>query len=209
MSQFVVGVTGGIGSGKTTVTDLFAAKGIKVVDADLIAREVVSLGSPGLAQIHQRFGDSALLPNGTLNRAWLRQHVFQHPADKNYLDRLLHPLIREQMKAQTQAADSAYCILSIPLLVENKLQNMVNRVLVIDVDETIQLARAVGRDKPSTEQQQSTEATIKSIMQNQCSRQQRLAVADDVVNNSNEIANLQSQVDHLHAQYVALAKTHQ
>ena len=210
MASFVVGVTGGIGSGKTTVTDLFAEHGIEVFDADVIAREVVAKGSSGLAQIAEHFqqvenGHNVLLKNGELNRQWLRERVFSHPADKTWLDNLLHPLIRTQMIEQTQQASSPYCLLSIPLLVENKLQSLVHRVLVVDVDETTQVARAVGRDAKSVAQKQQTEAIIRSIMENQCTRQQRLAVADDVVDNSQNIASLRAQVDSLHQQYITLA----
>jgi dephospho-CoA kinase len=210
MSHFVVGVTGGIGSGKTTVTDLFAERGICVVDADVIAREVVAKGSDGLAKIQAYFSnidgaENVILDNGELNRPWLRQRVFSHPNEKKWLDNLLHPLIRNHMIEQTKSATSAYCLLSVPLLIENKLNTLVDRVLVVDLDEATQLARAVGRDAKSVAQKQQTEATIRAIMQNQCSRQQRLAVADDVVNNSGHIASLREQVDSLHQQYLTLA----
>ncbi|WP_371195150.1 dephospho-CoA kinase [Glaciecola sp. SC05] len=205
MSQFVVGVTGGIGSGKTTVTDLFAEKGIVVVDADLIAREVVAPGSVGLKSIQAHFGDSVILPSGELDRANLRQRVFSHPPDKQWLDNLLHPLIREQMLLQSSSASSPYSILSIPLLVENNLMSMVNRVLVVDVEESVQLQRATNRDNHAVGGQQNTESTIKAIMQNQCTRQQRLAVADDVVNNSKDKSELIQQVNRLHQQYLSLA----
>jgi len=206
MSRYVVGVTGGIGSGKTTVTNLFMDLGVTVIDADLIAREVVAAGSNGLKAIQAHFGDIFVLPSGDLDRSRLRQHVFSHPEDKQWLDNLLHPLIREQMLAQTRKAESAYCILSIPLLIENNLMSLVDRVLVVDVDESIQLARAIARDKSSDSQAQVTENTIKSIMQNQCSREQRLEVADDVVNNSGDKSLLDQQVIRLHKQYLAYAK---
>nr|WP_136250309.1 dephospho-CoA kinase [Ningiella ruwaisensis] len=211
MSQFVVGVTGGIGSGKTTVTDLFAQKGIVVVDADVIAREVVAPGTKGLDAIVDRFGEEILLVDGTLDRNALRTRVFSHPADKRFLDSLLHPLIRDEMISQTQAASSIYSILSIPLLVENQLQHLVDRVLVVDVDEQIQLERASQRDKVkskslSTENEQAIKNTIQAIMKNQASRQQRLAVADDVVNNNGNELALVEQVENLHNLYVNLAQ---
>ncbi|MFC4700274.1 dephospho-CoA kinase [Glaciecola siphonariae] len=201
MSDFVVGLTGGIGSGKTTVTNLFAEHGITIVDADIIAREVVAVGSSGLQQIAHHFGKDVLLKSGELNRPKLREIVFAKPEHKAWLDALLHPLIREQMQLQTKQASSAYCILSVPLLVENSLVHMVNRVLVVDVDENTQLKRAVSRDSA----QGSDEATIKAIMQNQCTRQERLAVADDVVNNNHSEADLSAQVDTLHTKYLTLA----
>jgi dephospho-CoA kinase len=198
MSKFVVGVTGGIGSGKTTVTDLFAEHGITVVDADVIAREVVAPESFGLSEIVKRFGESILLTDGFLDRNALRKHVFAHPEDKTWLDQLLHPLIRKEMAAQTLAANSAYCILSVPLLVEGGLQTLVNRVLVVDIPETLQIERASARDN-------SDEQLIRAIMQNQCSRKQRLAVADDVVDNSTNIQQLNQQVQVLHNKYLELA----
>jgi dephospho-CoA kinase len=201
MSNFVVGVTGGIGSGKTTVTDLIAQYGVTVVDADVIAREVVAPKSQGLRQIIKHFGKGILLADGTLDRSALRERVFSHPADKTWLDNLLHPLIRKEMAAQTMAASSDYCILSVPLLVENGLQSLVSRVLVVDVPESIQLERAIARDK-------SNEQIIRAIMQNQCSRKQRLAVADDVVDNSEGKEHLDQQVQMLHEKYLHLASTH-
>jgi dephospho-CoA kinase len=207
MSQFVVGVTGGIGSGKTTVTDLFAEKGIVVVDADVIAREVVAKGSHGLNSIQAHFGNAIVLPSGELDRVTLREHVFSSPAEKQWLDALLHPLIREKMTIQTRQANSPYCILSIPLLVENNLMSLVNRVLVVDVPESVQLQRATKRDKPVNGVQQNTENTIKAIMKNQCTREQRLAVADDVVNNGKDKTELIEQVNYLHQQYLAQSKS--
>ena len=198
MSKFVVGVTGGIGSGKTTVTDLFAQYGITVADADVIAREVVAPESEGLRQIVEHFGKNILLPSGSLDRSALRKHVFANQEDKTWLDKLLHPLIRKEMAAQTLAATSEYCILSVPLLVEGGLQTLVNRVLVVDVPESIQLTRASARDN-------SDEQLIRAIMQNQCSRKQRLAVADDVVDNSTNIQQLNQQVQVLHNKYLELA----
>ncbi|WP_395344726.1 dephospho-CoA kinase [Ningiella sp. W23] len=208
MSHFIVGVTGGIGSGKTTVTDLFAEKGIAVVDADEIARQVVAKGSEGLAKIAAHFGDDVIQENGELDRSALRHRVFASSDDKKWLDALLHPLIREQMLTQTQQANSAYAILSIPLLIENKLQPMVDRVLVVDLDEETQLARATNRDNADKESQAQTEQTIKAIIKNQCSRQQRLEVADDVVNNNSDLLALVEQVDKLHSQYLKMAKHH-
>lgn len=211
MSLFVVGVTGGIGSGKTTVTNLFAKHGITVVDADVIAREVVAPGSLGIRAIQTYFGDDFILPSGELNRARLRQQVFSQPHDKAWLDKLLHPLIREQMLIQSKQATSIYSMLSIPLLIENKLMSLVDRILVVDVEESIQLARAIARDASQISgqevKQKDIENTIKSIMQNQCTRQQRLAVADDVVNNSGDKELLIEQVDRLHQFYQALAKS--
>ncbi len=199
MSSLVVGLTGGIGSGKTAVSDLFAAKGIDIVDADVIARQVVEPGSPALEKLVERFGPDALDPQGRLNRLFVREQVFKDAGNKTFIDGLLHPLIREQMLQQTQAATSPYCILAIPLLVENQLQSLVQRVLVVDVDEEVQVARASARDNQTAEQ-------VRNILSNQASRAQRLAVADDVINNSGSLEALAQHVDKLHSQYLELAK---
>lgn len=204
MSDYVVGISGGIGSGKTTVTALFAKYGVEVIDADVIAREVVAPGTPALKAIVTKFGygildESGGASPGMLNRAKLRTLVFNDMAVKNWLDQLLHPVIRQQMCLQTQNAKSIYCLLSAPLLVENKLYEQVDRVLIVDVDETIQLQRAVLRDK-------SNESQIHAIMRAQATRQQRLAVANDVLNNNGKRDDLVQQVAQLHQHYLQLAK---
>lgn len=198
MSRLIIGLTGGIGSGKTTVSDLFATKGIDIVDADVIARELVAKGSEALAKIEQKFGPQALTEQGELDRAYLRQRVFKAPEEKQWLDDLLHPMVRQQMLLQCQQAQSTYCILSVPLLVENQLLHMVERVLVVDVEEERQLNRASARDNNSRQQ-------IKTIMQAQASRQQRLEFADDIVNNNGSVEALPPQIEHLHQQYLHLA----
>ncbi|MGJ8679612.1 dephospho-CoA kinase [Paraglaciecola sp.] len=199
MSQFVVGVSGGIGSGKTTVTDLFAEKNIAVIDADVIAREVVEPGTQALELIIEKFGSTILTTENSLDRKALRQLIFAHPEQKNWLNALLHPLIRQQMIEQTKGATSAYCLLSVPLLVENNLTSLVNRVLIVDVDEHTQIQRSVLRDK-------SNEQQIRSIMQAQATREERLKVADDVINNNHGIQQLIPQINRLHQEYLTLAK---
>lgn len=198
MSTVIIGLSGGIGSGKTTVSDKFAALGIDVIDADVIARQVVEPGSPALAAMVSKLGKTILSCDGSLNRSLLRQQVFAEPELKNWLNTLLHPLIREQMILQTQAAASAYCILSVPLLIENKLTKLVDRVLIVDVSEATQLARTVLRDNSNIEQ-------INAIMQAQASRTERLSAADDVINNEGEADALDQQVTQLHHQYLQLA----
>lgn len=199
MSHFIVGLTGGIGSGKTTVSDLFTQHfGIDVVDADVIAREVVQPGTSALEEIKARFGAEIITDKGYLNRAQLRERVFSEPEHKTWLNNLLHPLIRQEMQRQCREARSAYVLLSIPLLVENKLQSLANRVLVVDCPEEIQLLRASGRDGVG-------EAQIKSIMQSQASREERLAAADDVLNNDGDLDSLLVNIEMLHRQYLALA----
>ena len=197
MSRFVVGLTGGIGSGKSTVAELFAELGISVIDADIIAREVVAPGQAALQEIVNKFGQQILTTDGHLDRQQLRALVFSQPQQKAWLNNLLHPLIRQRMLEQTQQATSAYCILALPLLVENQLQTLLDRVLVVDVSEATQLSRTVRRDNNSEQQ-------VRNIMQAQASRQQRLAHADDVICNDGEPTELAPQVKKLHNQYLAL-----
>ncbi|UAA38076.1 dephospho-CoA kinase [Paraneptunicella aestuarii] len=195
MSEFIVGLTGGIGSGKSTVAKLFNELGIDIINADVIAREVVAKGTPALQQIAEKFGSTILTSEQELDRRALRNIVFTDESAKSWLNNLLHPLIREGMIQQTQAAKSQYCILEIPLLVENGLQALVNRVLVVDCPESKQVQRTQERD-------QAEEAQIKSIMQSQCNRETRLQHADDVIDNSGDIEHLKQQVERLHEQYL-------
>ena len=183
---------------KTAASNAFAQLGINIVDADVCAREVVTSGSNALARIVEHFGRGILLPNNELDRALLRQRVFADDAEKNWLNQLLHPLIRQRMLAQIAASTSAYCILSVPLLLENKMQSLVNRVLVIDVPPDLQIKRVVDRD-------QSEEALIQSIMNSQIDRDSRLALADDIIDNQSDLVSLHEQVDALHLNYLALA----
>lgn len=196
--KFIVGVTGGIGCGKTTVTDLFAAKGIDVVDADLVAREVVVPGSQGLNELVMQFGDSILNDNKELDRAALRTLIFADSKAKERVNQILHPLIRKNMMNQLMNTRSQYCMLSAPLLFENKLQTLVDRTLVIDITESLQVERALARDG-------GNEDTIKSIIRSQVSREQRLAFADDIIDNTHSQSALAPQVEVLHLKYKALA----
>ncbi len=196
--MYVVGVTGGIGSGKTTVTRLFEQLGVVVVDADVIARHIMDRGSPAMQAVQQRYGDQALHTDGSLNRAWLRAHIFAHPEEKAWLNQLTHPLIREQILAQLQAAKSSYVILSAPLLIENGLQQFCQRVLVVDVDEATQCHRTANRDNVSSQQ-------VKAVMAAQVSREKRLEHADDIIDNRGDVGNLQPQVQQLHQLYLRLA----
>lgn len=196
--MFVVGVTGGIGSGKTTVTNLFQQHDIAVVDADVIARHIMDKGGEALAAVIDRYGQQALLEDSTLNRAWLRERIFQHPEDKQWLNELTHPLIRQQILTQLQEAQSPYVILSAPLLVENRLTKLCDRVLVVDVSEATQLERTQQRDDVSADQ-------VQSIMNAQASREQRLQAADNIINNEADEAQLVAQVEKLHELYLRLA----
>lgn len=197
--SYVVGLTGGIGSGKSTVANLFAELGVEVIDADLIAREVVEPGEPALAAIAEHFGPDVIDGGGRLDRRALRERVFAAPAQKDWLNALLHPLIRERMIAACAAARSPYCLLVVPLLVENRLTTLTDRVLVVDVSPEQQLARTMKRDR-------SDEQQIRAIMAAQASREQRLAAADDVVdNNDPDLAGIKAAVTALHQKYLALA----
>lgn len=195
---FLVGVTGGIGSGKTLVTDTFASLGIEVVDADIVARDVVAPGTEGLAAIREHFGEQVIANNGELNRAALRELVFTNEEQKQWLNALLHPLIRTAMATAINAIRSPYGVLAVPLLIENGMQKMVDRIAVVDCPETMQLERALLRDG-------SSETVIKGIMAAQVSRKQRLDEADDVIDNSQDKAYTIVQIEQLHQQYLALA----
>ncbi|WP_336988297.1 dephospho-CoA kinase [Aeromonas hydrophila] len=197
--MYVVAITGGIGSGKTTVANQFAELGIEVVDADIIAREVVEPGTPALAAIATHFGPEVITPNGQLDRRRLRERVFTDPQAKGWLNALLHPLIRTEMQRQCAAARSPYCLLVVPLLVENRLTALANRVLVIDVDEATQIERTCRRDGVSHEEAQA-------ILAAQASRAERLAAADDVLDNQNGTPEaIKSRILALHETYLAFA----
>ncbi|WP_412840970.1 dephospho-CoA kinase [Aeromonas dhakensis] len=197
--MYVVAITGGIGSGKTTVANQFAELGIEVVDADIIAREVVEPGTPALAAIAAHFGADVIAPDGRLDRRQLRERVFTDPQAKGWLNALLHPLIRSEMQRQCAAARSPYCLLVVPLLVENRLTAMANRVLVIDVDEATQIERTCRRDGVSREQ-------AEAILAAQASRAERLAMADDVMDNQNGTPEaIKSRIFALHETYLAFA----
>lgn len=198
----VVGLTGGIGSGKTTVADLFAQFDIDIIDADVVAREVVEPGTPGLAAIVGKLGSDILLTDGTLDRSKLRQRIFNDNSLKNWLNNLLHPMIREKMKADIAQAKSPYCLLVIPLMVENNLQTMTDRLLVVDVSEETQIARTQKRDNVDAEH-------VQKILAAQASREQRLAAADDVISNNGDSATLRSEVAALHRQYLAMSLQYQ
>ncbi|UCM61258.1 dephospho-CoA kinase [Aeromonas hydrophila] len=197
--MYVVAITGGIGSGKTTVANQFAELGIEVVDADVIAREVVEPGTPALATIAAHFGSEVIAPAGQLDRRRLRERVFTDPQAKGWLNALLHPHIRTEMQRQCAAARSPYCLLVVPLLVENRLTALANRVLVIDVDEATQIERTCRRDGVSREQAQA-------ILAAQASRAERLAAADDVLDNQNGTPEaIKSRILALHETYLAFA----
>ena len=200
---YVVGLTGGIGSGKSTIAELFAELGVPVIDADLVARQVVEKGSPLLAEIAAHFGPEILLEDGALNRAALREKIFANETQKHWLNQLLHPAIRHEMLRQLAAQQAPYCIFMVPLLIENNLTALCQRILVIDVLEHTQVERACQRDNNQVEQ-------IKRIMQSQVSRQERLNYADDVISNDEDLIaslpQLKQKVLDLHHLYLQLAE---
>ncbi len=196
--MLIIGLTGGIGSGKSTVADLFSRLGIPVIDADQAARDVVAPGETALETIVERFGGEMLNPNGTLNRARLRERIFADAAARKELESLLHPLIRSRMQERLNALDTPYAILSIPLLIESGRADTVDRVLVVDVPEQQQIERVCRRDGISEEQ-------AHAILTAQSSRETRLAAADDVIDNSGSPAALEQLVQTLHLKYLALA----
>ncbi len=188
---FVAGLTGGIGSGKSAVARLIQEQGIVAVDADQVARDVVAPGEPALAQIAERFGTGILQPDGSLDRAGLRQIVFATPDARLWLEALLHPLIRQRIQASLQAATSAYSLLVSPLLLETDQHKLVDYIVVVDVPEEIQLQRTTERDHNSTDQ-------VKRIMAAQMDRHTRLASADSIIDNSGNLQSLRTATLQLH-----------
>ena len=197
--MFVLGLTGGIGSGKTAASDYLASKGICVVDADIVARQIVEPGQPALAAITQRYGADALLADGSLDRAWLRQKVFAEPTERQWLESQTHPRIRQAIIDQLQNASSEYAVLVSPLLFESGQYQLTQRTLLIDVAEDIQIARATSRD-------QNDEQQIRRIIAAQMSRTDKRAKADDIADNSKDLAHLYQQLDQLHHTYLQLAQ---
>ncbi|CDT20045.1 dephospho-CoA kinase [Vibrio sp. 10N.222.51.C8] len=195
----IIGLSGGIASGKTTVANLFNEHfNIDIVDADIVAREVVALGSDGLKQITEHFGESILLEDGTLNRSRLRELIFSDPKEKQWLNDLLHPMIRDKIDSDLSKITSPYGLLVAPLLVENQMQGMADRVLIVDVPAEVQIERTMSRDNVSREQ-------VASILKSQASREQRLAVADDVIKNHTKNQELLPQITDLHQKYLAIS----
>lgn len=197
--MLVIGLTGGIGSGKSTVAELFSAQGVQIVDADLLSREVVEPGSDALAQIAQHFGPQVITPDGALDRAALRRIVFAEAGERLWLEGLLHPLIHARIQDRIAACELPYCILASPLLLETTQRELVDRILVVDVDEATQLERTLQRDG-------SDEATIRGIIAAQIPRQERLQLADDVVDNNGDRSKLDDSVSRLHARYLEMAE---
>lgn len=196
----IIGLTGGIGSGKSEASKRFAERGALVVDADVVAREVVESGKPALMQIAEHFGTDILDATGSLQRGKLREVIFSNPTEKQWLESLLHPIINAEIRRQLAGTTGPYSILASPLLLETRQFELVDRILVIDASEQQQLERASKRDK-------NNEGQIKAIMQTQLSRQERCARATDIIQNHGSIDELDEQVEKLHQLYLELAQS--
>ena len=197
---FAIGLTGGIGSGKSAAARLFAGLGADVIDTDVIAHQLTAPGAPALAQIAECFGTEYIQTDGTLDRARLRQRIFSDPTAKAQLEAILHPLIRRQAAALLATSRAPYALVVVPLLVETGgYRDLTQRVLVVDCREATQAARTMARSGLSAEQ-------TRAIMNHQATRQQRLERADDVIDNDGDLAELERQVGEMHAKYLRLAR---
>lgn len=196
--MFVIGLTGGIGSGKSAVSDRFAQHGITIVDADVASRVVVEPGRPALLRIADHFGAELITPSGTLDRALLRSKVFSSEQERKWLEALLHPLIAEEIQSGLANSRSPYTVLVSPLLLETTQHSYVDRILVVDVPVELQLRRTMARDNNS-------ESQVRAIIAAQMERDTRRSRADDLISNDGSLEQLQQQVDALHQRYLALA----
>ena len=196
--MLTIGLTGGIGCGKTTVTQLFEKRNVPVIDADVISHSIVQPGQPALLLLQQAFGDAVLLSNGALNREYLRELVFKNPSKKKALEAILHPIIYKTMFHALEKFDYPYGILSIPLLFETNHHEMIDRILVIDCPEAVQIKRVKTRD-------QLSDSMINSIMSSQCSRSFRLSHADDILINDGPLTGIDLKVQKLHDCYLKMS----
>lgn len=199
--SFKVVLTGGIASGKTTVSDKFSELGITVIDADIISREVVAVGTEGLKSIKAYFGSQVINSDGSLNRELLRSIVFEDKQEREWLNNLLHPLIRERMQQLQNESTSEYSLSVIPLLFESKQSKHYDRVLVVDCPKAKQLQRLILRDNSSQEQ-------AEAILNSQATREERLSIANDIIENTKDLQYLEEQVIKLHKHYLNLARSH-
>ncbi|GGK76827.1 dephospho-CoA kinase [Amphritea balenae] len=197
--MFVVGLTGGIGSGKSAVSRLFEAFGVTVIDADQVAREVVEPGEQALDNIAQRFGSDILLSNGSLDRSALRKIVFEEPRQRDWLEDLLHPLIRTRIMLKLEQSNSGYAMLASPLLLETDQHLLVNHILVVDVDVETQISRTVSRDS-------TDEVQVRAIIAAQMPREERVSKADDLIDNRGNEEQLKIVVEKLHREFMKKAQ---
>ena len=198
--MFTIGLTGGIGSGKTTIAGMFSDLGVPVYDTDSIARRLVEPGQPALDEIIESFGKQVLQPDGTLDRAKLKKLVFDDEQARMKLEAILHPRIKEELLLKINSGKTAYCIAVIPLLLEKNWQTLVDRILVVDVSEQTQLTRAGQRD-------QLPESMVRKIMDSQLDRQRRLTLADDIIDNNGGPETVKVKVNALHKKYLKMATT--
>ena len=194
----MIGLTGGIGSGKSAASDIFSRLGAPVIDADEIAHALVAAGEPALAEIAGAFGEDILDTAGALDRDALRRRVFADSAERQRLEAILHPRIRQQIQSHINNIHAPYCIVVIPLLLETRQADLVDRILVIDIPETTQISRTAARDSLTREE-------ILAIIDAQAARDTRLAAADDVIDNSGGLDELESRVHRLHERYLEIA----
>jgi dephospho-CoA kinase len=195
----IVGLTGGIGSGKSAAANFFQDEGITVIDADELAREVIDKNSPGYKSIVDYFGSKIIDSNGLIDRAFLRKEAFDDDKKKKVLESIIHPLVKDLMTKRIATSNSVYSIIMVPLIFETNSMSNYNRILVIDCDPKIQLERATLRDNNSNEQ-------IKKIIDSQCSREERLSIANDVIPNNDSLENLKVRSLAMHKFYLGLYK---
>lgn len=193
--SYIVALSGGIASGKSTIAHLFAQLGVPIIDADIIARQVVEVGTPALEQITQHFSQEILLENGELDRSQLREIIFNNDHERLWLNNLLHPIIAQETQKQFAKQTKPYVIWGVPLLIENNLHQLADRILMIDIPEALQLERLINRDRIS-------ESLAKKMIATQVCLTDRLAFADDIIVNDGDLESLKIQVDNLHKQYL-------
>lgn len=198
--MYIIGLTGGIGSGKSTVARYFESLGVPVIDADAITRELVEPGQEALDEIIKAFGASIIQANGRLNRPLLRERVFNNPKERKTLEKILHPRARKLAQQHIAKLTTPYCILCVPLLIESGWTDLVQRILVVDTPRELQIQRTIARDGISKEQ-------AESIIDSQIDRETRLAAADDILENSEDMTSLQGKVDDLHRKYMLQAQS--
>jgi len=194
----IVGLTGGIGSGKSAAANFFQNEGITVIDADGLSREVIEEGTPGFVSIVDYFGSKIIDSDGSINRAHLRKEVFDDEEKKKLLESIIHPLVRDLMVKKVTASKSPYSIIMAPLIFETNSMSNYNRILVIDCDPKLQLERATLRDNNS-------EAQIQKIMDSQCSREERISIANDIIPNNDSLENLKIRSIAMHKFYLCLS----
>jgi dephospho-CoA kinase len=199
MAGFLVAVTGGIASGKSAVCERFATHGAVVIDADILSRELVAPGEPALQELVACFGTEAIDAQGALRRRWLRERIFADPQARQRLEAILHPRVRVLLRERAEAADCAYAVLAIPLLIESGHYHWVDRIVAVDVDEATQIRRLMQRDAAS-------EPLARSILAAQAGRRERLMIASDVLINDADLPTLQRMIDRLHEILIVMAR---